>query len=106
MLLLEQPIVVLLWRRYLSSWLLALDKHSGHEDLRGLGRWSVIPYIHRRTELYCSNMYEHEPFLFLTVLKWRLPEPFIAQGRVVYNESQGPIGGLEVGKPYVVGYNS
>jgi hypothetical protein len=37
-----------------------------------------------------------EPFLFLTLWKWRLPEPFIAQGQVVYNETRGPTGGLEV----------
>jgi hypothetical protein len=61
--------VVLLWGRHLASLSLALDEHIGHEDLRGLGRRSVIPYIHGRTELYCSNLYEHEPFLFPTPLK-------------------------------------
>jgi hypothetical protein len=38
----------------------------------------------------------HESFLFSTPWKWRPAEPFIAQGRVVYNESQGPIGDPEV----------
>jgi hypothetical protein len=28
--------------------MLALDVHSGHQDLRGLGRQSVIPYVHGR----------------------------------------------------------
>jgi hypothetical protein len=37
-----------------------------------------------------------EPFLFLTPVKRCLPEPFIAKGRIVYNEIQGPTGGLEV----------
>jgi hypothetical protein len=25
---------------------LAIREYSGHEDLRGSGRWSVIPYVH------------------------------------------------------------
>jgi hypothetical protein len=84
----EQPTVALLWGRLLASWLLALDEHSGHEDLCDLGHRSVIPYINGKTELYCSNLYEPEPFLFSTVVKWRLPEPFIAQGRVVTMSSK------------------
>jgi hypothetical protein len=58
------PLWFFCWRRFLASWLLAMDEHSGLEDLRGLGRRSVIPYIHRRTELYCSSLYELEPSLF------------------------------------------
>jgi hypothetical protein len=54
--------VVLLWGRPLPSWLLAIDEHSEHEGLRGSGRRSIIPYIHGRTELYCSSLYEPEPF--------------------------------------------
>jgi hypothetical protein len=56
--------VVLLWGRHLASWLLAIDEHSGLKDLRDSGCRSIIPYIHRRTELYCSSLYESEPFLF------------------------------------------
>jgi hypothetical protein len=41
-----------------------MDECGEHEDLLGLGHRSVIPYIHRRTELYYSNLYEPEPFLF------------------------------------------
>jgi hypothetical protein len=41
----------------LVYWSLAMDECSGHEDLRGSGRRSVIPYVHRRTELYCSSLY-------------------------------------------------
>jgi hypothetical protein len=52
-----QPIVVLLWGRPLASWLLALVERGGHDDLRGLGRLSVIPYVHRRTEMYCAQAY-------------------------------------------------
>jgi hypothetical protein len=58
--------MVLLWGRPLATWLLAMDEHTGLEDLRGLGHRSVIPYVHGRTKLYCSSLYESEPFLFLT----------------------------------------
>jgi hypothetical protein len=98
--------VVLLWGRPLASWLFAIDEHGEHKGLRGLGHRSIIPYVHGRTEFYCSSLYEPEPFLFLTPRKWRPPEPFIAQGRVVYNEPQGPTGGPGVGKPYMVGHNN
>jgi hypothetical protein len=56
--------VVLLLEGDLVSWSLAMDEHSRHEGLRSSGRRSVIPYIHGRTELYCSSMYEPEPFIF------------------------------------------
>jgi hypothetical protein len=75
--------MILLLKRALISWSLAMDECSGHEDLHGSGRWSVIPYVHWRTELYCSSLYESAPFLFLTPVKRCLPGPFIAQGRVV-----------------------
>jgi hypothetical protein len=51
----ELPAVVLLWGRHLASWLLALGEYGGHDDLRGLGRLSIIPYIHGRTEMYCAQ---------------------------------------------------
>jgi hypothetical protein len=60
----NQSDVVLLSGRPLASWSLDLDEHSGHEDLRGLNRRSVIYYVYGRTELYYSSMYESEPFLF------------------------------------------
>jgi hypothetical protein len=44
-----------LWGRPLASWLLALGEYGGHDDLRGLGRLSIIPYIHGRTEMYCAQ---------------------------------------------------
>jgi hypothetical protein len=46
--------VVLLWGRPLASWLLAIGERGGHDDLRGSGRRSVIPYVHGGTELYCA----------------------------------------------------
>jgi hypothetical protein len=48
--------VVLLLEGDLASWSLAMDERGGHEDLYGSGRQSVIPYIHGRTELYCSSL--------------------------------------------------
>jgi hypothetical protein len=77
--------VVLLLERALVSWPLAMDERDGHEDLLGSGCRSVIPYVHGRTELYCSSL----PCLSLSFLppppyvKRRLLEPFIAQGRAV-----------------------
>jgi hypothetical protein len=49
----EQPAVVLLLEGALVSWSLAMDKRGGHEDLRGSGHRSIIPYVHGRMELYC-----------------------------------------------------
>jgi hypothetical protein len=54
---LEQPAVVLLWGRHLASWLLALGERSGHEDLGGSDRLSIIPYVYGRTELYYAQAY-------------------------------------------------
>jgi hypothetical protein len=51
----EQSAVVLLLEGALVSWSLAMDERSGHEDLRGSDRRSVIPYVHGRTELYCTQ---------------------------------------------------
>jgi hypothetical protein len=54
--------VVLLLEGDLVSWSLAMDERGGHEDLRSSDHQSVIPYVHRRTELYYSSLYEPEPF--------------------------------------------
>jgi hypothetical protein len=78
----EQPIAVLLLEGALVSWSLAIDEHGRHEDLRGSGHRSVIPYVHGRTVLHCSSLYEPVAF-FPTPVKRCLPDPFIAQGRVV-----------------------
>jgi hypothetical protein len=51
----ERPAVVLLLEGVLVSWSLAMDECSGHEDLCGLGRQSVIPYVHGRMELYYAQ---------------------------------------------------
>jgi hypothetical protein len=57
----EQLDVVLLLEGVFVSWSLAMDEHDGYEDLHGSGRQSVIPYVHGRTELYCSSL----PYLSL-----------------------------------------
>jgi hypothetical protein len=51
----EQPEVVLLLEGTLVSWSLAMDECGEHDDLCGSGRMNVIPYVHRRTELYCAQ---------------------------------------------------
>jgi hypothetical protein len=63
----------------LISWSLAIDERGGHEDLRDSDRQTVISYVHGRTELYFSKLYEHGPFS-PTPVKRCLPDPFIAQG--------------------------
>jgi hypothetical protein len=58
-------VVILSLERTLVTWPLAIDARGVHEDLRGSGRQSVIPYIHERTVLYCSSLSylcEPEPF--------------------------------------------
>jgi hypothetical protein len=48
--------VVLLLESDLVFWSLAIDERGEHDDLCGLDRRSVIPYFHRRIELYCSSL--------------------------------------------------
>jgi hypothetical protein len=116
-LLYEQLTVVLLLEGALVSWSLAIDERGGHEDLYGSDRQSVIPYVHGRTEFYCSSLSclcDPEPYLFLaylltacppTPVKWRLPEPFIAQGRTVTMSPEARQVASGQVKPYVVGHN-
>jgi hypothetical protein len=75
--------VALLLEGALFSWSLDMDERSGYEDLRGSGRRSVIPYIHGRTEVVLLKPALFEPAFLSAPEKWRLPEPFIAQGRTV-----------------------
>jgi hypothetical protein len=42
----EQPAVVLLLEGLRSYKVLVIREYGGHEDLRGSGRRSVIPYVH------------------------------------------------------------
>jgi hypothetical protein len=48
--------MVLLFKRALVSWSLAIDEHGEHKNLCGSGRQSVIPYVHERMELYCPSL--------------------------------------------------
>jgi hypothetical protein len=74
--------VVFLLEGALVSWLLAMDERSGHKNLRGLDRWSVIPYAQGRIELYCSSLYEPEPFLFFDLSE-------VASTRAFYSSRSG-----------------
>jgi hypothetical protein len=70
-----------------------MDEHSEHQDLRGLGRRSIIPYVHRRDE-YCVAVCLLKSRLSLLEVSLRIltsAQPFIAQGR-----DQGLTGGLGV----------
>jgi hypothetical protein len=98
----------------LVSCSLAIDERGEHEDLRDSDHRSVIPYIHGRTGLYCSSMSclcEPEPYLlflpisFFSIVKWRLPEPFIALIQAVTMSLKVRQVALGQVKPYDVGYN-
>jgi hypothetical protein len=75
--------VVLLLERVLVSWSLAMDERGGHEDLCGSAHQNVIPYVHGRTELYCSRLPCLSLSFLFALMKRRMLEPFIAQGRTV-----------------------
>jgi hypothetical protein len=93
--------VVLLLEMFLVSWSLGIDERGGHEDLRGSGRQSIIPYVHGRMELYCSSLpclCEPEPFSDLD-----RPPREVASARAFYSsrsgsyiETWGTTGGTEV----------
>jgi hypothetical protein len=68
--------VVLLLEGALVSWSLAMDECGGHEDLRSSGHWSIIPYVHRRTELYCSSL------ACLSLIFFHLSRPILFRPRL------------------------
>jgi hypothetical protein len=84
--------VVLLLEGALVSWSLAMDECSGHKDLRGLGHQSLIPYVHGRTELYCSSL----PCLSLSSRPEVSTCSFYSSRPGSYIETRGPTGGPEV----------
>jgi hypothetical protein len=96
--------VVFLLERGLVSWSLAMDECGGHEDLCGSGRRSVIPYVHGRTELYCSSLsYLSLPIcpsaltdLFFDPCEEVSTRSFYSSRPSSYNETQGPTGGFVV----------
>jgi hypothetical protein len=57
----------------LVSWSLALDERGGHEDLRGSGRRSVIPYVHGRTGVVLLKPALPEPAFVVPPVKRCLP---------------------------------
>jgi hypothetical protein len=87
--------VVLLLEGVIVSWSLVMDERGRYEDLRGLDRRSVIPYIHERTELYCSS-------LSCLSLPFRPPceevstRSFYSSRPGSYNGTRGPTSGPEV----------
>jgi hypothetical protein len=91
----EQPAVVLVLERDLISWSLAIDERGGHEDLRGLSRWSVIPYIHGRMKLYCSSLSCLSHFFDLPCEE-APARAFYSLRSGSYIETRGPTGGPEV----------
>jgi hypothetical protein len=70
--------VVLLWRRSLASYLLALGECGRHDDLRGSG-------------LPCLSL-----FCFFDLLKVASTRIFYSVRSGSYNETRGSIGGPEV----------
>jgi hypothetical protein len=81
--------VVLLLEGDLVSCSLAMDERSGHKDLCGLGRQSVIPYVHGRIELYCSSLSFFDPYEEVSTRSFYSSRPGS------YNETRGPTGGPE-----------
>jgi hypothetical protein len=83
----------------LVSWSLAMDERGGHEDLRGSGRRSVIPYVHGRTELYFAQVCMPE-LAFSSPLEVAPTRSFYSSRSGSYNETRGPTGGPRWLKPY------
>jgi hypothetical protein len=97
----EQPAVVLLLEEAFVSWSLAINERGGHKDLHGSGRRNVIPYVHRRIELYCSSLPCLSLFPAFTDLSLHhcdvaLTRAFYSSRSDSYIETQGPTGGPEV----------
>jgi hypothetical protein len=89
--------VVLLRGRPLAFLVFAPDERGGHDDLRGSGRLSIIPYVHGRTDLYfCSSLPCLSLFCFSTHSKMASTRAFYSSRSGSYNETRGPTGGPEV----------
>jgi hypothetical protein len=88
--------VVLLRGRHLASWLLALGERDGHNDLRGSGRLSVIPYIYGRIELYYAQACLAWAFPFFDLCEEMSIRSFYNSRSGSYNETRSPTGGPEV----------
>jgi hypothetical protein len=75
-----------------------MDERSGHQELCGSGRWSVIPYVHRRTKLYCIGLPCLSLFFFPDPCEVVPARAFYITRLGSYNESRGLTGGLGVGQ--------
>jgi hypothetical protein len=87
--------VILLLEGTLVSCSLAMDEHSGHENLCGSDCRSVIAYVHGRMELYYSSL----PCLSLTFFdpcEEVSNRSFYTSRPGSYNETRSPTGGSEV----------
>jgi hypothetical protein len=69
-----------------------MNERGGHEDLHGLDHRSVILYVHGRTELYYSSLYEPEPFIFFSPCEEVSTRSFYNSRLGSYNETRGPTG--------------
>jgi hypothetical protein len=90
--------VVLLWGMALASWSLSIEERGGHQDLRGSCRWSVIPYVHRSTVLYCTSLPCLSIFFSSDPCEVAPVRAFYSSRSGSYNESRGPTGGLRAGQ--------
>jgi hypothetical protein len=68
--------------------------YDGHEDLRGSGRRSVIPYVHRERVVllcvWCCSSWELNLVAHVIRLTFYSPMPDN------YTVTQGPTGGLRI----------
>jgi hypothetical protein len=80
-----------------------MKKHDGHEDLRSLNHWSVIPHVHGRIGVVLQCVVQALSWLFQS---WGWENPLILASAWTfyssrtgsYNETQDPTGGLRAGK--------
>jgi hypothetical protein len=79
-----------------------MKEHGGHEDLRGLGHQSVIPYVHGEWELYYSVQFKRWLGSFRvgvpSLLILAFSRAFYSSRAGSYNETQGPTGDPGAGK--------
>jgi hypothetical protein len=105
----ERPLWFFLLERVLFFWSLAINEHGRHEDLRSSDRRSVIPYVHGRIELYCSNLpclnlfstsLSTDPFFgqCLNPCEVVPARAFYSSRSDSYNKSWGPTIGLGAGQ--------
>jgi hypothetical protein len=87
----------------LRLWTLKQDGHGGHDDLRGSGRRSVIPYVHGKMRVVLQCAIQALALLFQswverTCLVLASARFFYSSRLGNYNETQGPTGERRAGK--------